>query len=580
MIKTKIICTIGPAVDDPDVMRQLIAGGVDVARMNFSHGTHEEHLKRLNQFRALCAELGQNIPVLLDTKGPEIRTGSFSSGDIEIIEGQSFTLTTQEIDGDSTRAHVNYKGLPGDLSPKDCILIDDGLVKFEVVSIDGSEINCVALNDGVIGGKKSVNVPGISLNLPALTQKDKDDLLFAIANDYDFIAVSFVRKKDDVTDVRRFVDEHDGGAIRIISKIECREGIDNLDEIILVSDGLMIARGDLGVEIPVEEIPAAQKAMIKRCHYAGKNVITATQMLDSMMRNPRPTRAEVTDIANAIYDGTSAIMLSGETASGKYPVESLRTMKRIAQTTESSIKYWKRFTNHDHSDKTSSVSYAISHATCTTAMDLNASVIVAVTASGHTAREISGFRPACPIVAATTNQKALMQLRLSWGVYPVLVDVVESTDDLFNVAVESARESGMVSDGDIIVVTAGVPVGISGTTNMLKVQMVGNILCHGVGIGTKLAGGPLCVVGHDAEAYAFERGNVLAIDEITDALLPIIRQCTALIVAGNDKDGKAEALAKVLEIPIITGAAGATSLLKPGTVVSVDAASGIIQCIE
>lgn len=580
MIKTKVVCTLGPAVDDPAVMRKLIQNGVDVARMNFSHGSHEEHFGRLTQFRALCAELGTSVPVLLDTKGPEIRLGEID-GDVEIKDGQAYTLTTEQVVGDNTRASVSYVNLPQDVVPGNAILIDDGLIKLEVQVVSGSEIACIARNSGKISSKKSINVPSVSLNLPALTEKDKADLLFAVENNYDFIAVSFVRKREDVAEIHRFLEEHGGREIRLISKIESREGVDNLDEIIRVSDGIMVARGDLGVEIPVEEIPVVQKDMIKRCYRAGKSVITATQMLDSMIRNPRPTRAEVTDVANAVYDGTSAIMLSGETANGKYPVQALQTMKRIAETTEKSINYWKRFQNFDHSANSSSIAYAISHATCTTAMDLNAKCIVAVTTSGTTAREVSSFRPACPIIAATTSVKALHQLNLSWGVQPVLIDVADSTDDLFNAAAESARKSGLASDGDIIVVTSGVPLGISGTTNMLKVQMIGNVLCRGTGIGTGSATGAVYVVGREScDSSIRPRGHIIVTNEISDAILPMIRQAAAVIVDGHDKEGKAITLAKALEIPILVDAYGAHNLLKTGTVVNVDAKLGIVQCIE
>ncbi len=578
MIRTKIICTIGPAVDNPDVMRQLIASGMDVARMNFSHGTQQEHLVRLKTFRALCEEMNAYIPVLLDTKGPEIRLGRFPDGAVELRAGQEYTLTTESCACDEKRACVTYAGLPQDVRTGDLILIDDGLVELEVKRVLGSEILCTAHNDGSINSKKSINVPGVSLRLPAFTQQDKSDILFAIDHDYDFIAVSFVRKKDDISEISRILEENDGESIKLIAKIESREGVQNLDEIIRVADGLMVARGDLGVEIPVEQIPIVQKDMIQRCYRASKPVITATQMLDSMIRNPRPTRAEVTDIANAIFDGTSAIMLSGETASGKYPIESIQTMRRIAETTENSIDYWKAFRSAEPGN-TSSITNAISHATCTTAMDLNASAIVAVTTSGGTARRISGFRPACPIVAATTDKKARRQLRLSWGVFPIFTDVVTATDDLFTIAAESAERSGFAQNGDIIVVTAGVPLDTSGTTNMLKVQMIGNTLCRGIGIGSGCVTGSLCVMKRNESCpISFSRHNILVIDEISDLALPVIRQSAAVIMVGPDKDGTAATLAKALEIPFLTDCDGAVKLLKSGTVVTVDAEKGTVQC--
>ncbi|MCL2023704.1 MAG: pyruvate kinase [Oscillospiraceae bacterium] len=576
MIKTKIICTLGPAVDNRGILRKLIRGGMDVARMNFSHGTHDEQLTRLNTFRELCAKECQNIPVLLDTKGPEIRLGVFPNGDVEIQEGQKYLLTTQEVDGDQNRASVSYKGLPNDLCVGNKISIDDGLVEFEVMKISGNEIHCVAKNSGTIGTRKGVNIPGATLSLPSMTQQDKLDIRFAVEHDYDFIAVSFVRTKYDIAEVRREIEEAGGGqGIRLIAKIENRDGVKNLDEIIRAADGIMIARGDLGVEMPVEEIPVVQKDMILRCYQASKPVITATQMLDSMMRNPRPTRAEVTDVANAVFDGTSAIMLSGETAVGKYPIEALEIMRRIAKSAEQSLDYWERFLQNEKRTE-SGITRAISHATCTTAMDLNATAIVAVTTSGGTARRISSFRPKCPIIAATTSKKALRQLRLSWGVYPVLSDVVHSTDELFSTAVDCAMTTQLVKNGDVIVVTAGVPLDISGTTNMLKVHLIGDVLCKGVGIGKRSAMGTVRLVDDRKTADIFARGDILVAEEITDMLLPLMPLAGALVLEGMDRDGQAATLAKTLGLPIVTEAEGATRLLKPGTMVTVDAGNGTV----
>ncbi|MDR1805867.1 MAG: pyruvate kinase [Clostridium sp.] len=576
MIKTKVICTLGPAADDKETMRALVLGGMDVARMNFSHGTHEEQLVRLKLLREVCAELEAHIPVLLDTKGPEIRLGVFPKGEVELKAGQSYTLTTEDVECDSHRAHVSFEGLPRDVKSGDSILLDDGLVELEVQRVSGRKIYCTAKNDGAIGTRKSVNVPGVSLSLPALTEQDKQDIRFAVENDYDFIAVSFVRKKEDIAEIRRELEEMGGQDIRLIAKIENREGVENLDEIIRASDGIMVARGDLGVEIPVEQIPVAQKDMILRCYRASKPVITATQMLDSMIRNPRPTRAEVTDVANAILDGTSAIMLSGETAMGKYPVESLQTMKRIAETTENSVDYWDKFLRNEVRTE-SGITHAISHATCTTAMDLNAAAIVAVTTSGSTARRISGFRPKCPIIAATTREKARRQLRLSWGVYPVLADVVGSTDELFSTAVDCAVNTGLVQNGDVIVVTAGVPLGISGTTNMLKVHLIGDVLCKGKGIGRRSAMGEVFRVTDKKSGESFNRGDILVAEEINDALLPLIPIAGGLVLDGADRDGQAATLAKALELPVIIEAEGAIQLLKSGTVVTVDAAKGVVR---
>ncbi|MDR1410152.1 MAG: pyruvate kinase [Oscillospiraceae bacterium] len=576
MIKTKIICTLGPAVDNREAMRALLEGGMDVARMNFSHGTHEEQLARLNMLRAVCAEIGTHIPVLMDTKGPEIRLGVFPGGEVDLQEGQSYILTTEEIDCDDKQAHVSYEGLPNDVKPGSTILLDDGLVELEVVRVSGRKIHCVTKNEGVVDTRKGVNVPGVSLSIPAMTEQDKEDIRFAVENDYDFIAVSFVRKKEDITEIRRELEDMGGQDIRLIAKIENREGVANLDEIIRVSDGIMVARGDLGVEMPVELIPVAQKDMILRCYRASKPVITATQMLDSMIRNPRPTRAEVTDVANAIFDGTSAIMLSGETAAGKYPIEALQTMKRIAESSENSVDYWDNFLRNEVRAE-SGITHAISHATCTTAMDLNAAAIVAVTTSGSTARRISGFRPKCPIIAATTSEKAQRQLRLSWGVYPVLANVVNSTDELFSTAVDCAVGTGLVQNGDVIVVTAGVPLGISGTTNMLKVHLIGDVLCKGKGIGTRSVMGAVCRVIDKRGAEAFGRGDIIVAEEINDTLLPLIPLAGGLVLEGADRDGQAETLAKALELPVIIEAEGAIQQLKSGTMVTVDAAKGAVR---
>lgn len=578
MIRTKIICTLGPAVDDPEILRRLVKSGMDVARMNFSHGTHGEQLERLTTLRKVCAELGEHIPVLLDTKGPEIRLGVFPCGPVELKEGQKYVLTTQEISCDESRAFVSYAGLPQDVSVGDMILADDGLVEMVVTSTTQDSIHCIVRNKGMLSSRKSINVPNVSLNLPSFTEQDRKDIQFAIENDYDFIAVSFVRRKEDILTIARLLEENGASGIKLIAKIENREGVENLDDIIRVADGIMIARGDLGVEIPLERIPILQKDMIHRCYRASKPVITATQMLDSMIRNPRPTRAEVTDVANAIFDGTSALMLSGETAAGKYPVQSLQTMQRIAQTTENSIEYWRNMRSVEM-NSTSTITNAISHATCTTAMDLNACAIVAVTTSGGTARRVSGFRPACPIVAATTSKKARRQLRLSWGVFPVLTDVVSATDDLFTTAAQAAQNSGFAQDGDIVVVTAGVPLATSGTTNMLKVQMVGNTLCRGNGIGSGQVTGSVLVMQHDESRPSTpNRNNILVLDEISDAALPVIRQSVAVVIAGEDKDGKAATLAKALEIPFITVCEGAMEVLKTGTVVTVDAKKGTVRC--
>jgi pyruvate kinase len=471
MRKTKIVCTMGPSTDVEGVITQLIEAGMDVARFNFSHGTHEEQKKRMDMVKEARTSCGKPVALLLDTKGPEIRTGDFEGGKVEIKEGQTFTLTAREVMGTSEITHITYADLHNDVRPGSTILIDDGLLEFEVQEIKGEDIVCTAKNNGFVSNHKGINVPNIHLNMPYMSEKDIDDIKFGIEMDVDFVAASFVRTAEDVKQIRKLLDENGGKDINIISKIENAEGLKNIDEIIDASDGIMVARGDMGVEIPGEEVPVAQKLIIKKVYHAGKQVITATQMLDSMIKNPRPTRAETTDVANAIYDGTSAIMLSGETAAGAYPVEAVKTMVRIAERTEQDIDYRKRFFQFDRKADPN-VTDAVCHATCTTAIDLNASAIVVVTKSGTSARMVSRYRPDCPIIAGTTSDKAYRQLNMSWGVTPVHLKEKNEVFELFDHAVEHSKNKGLLKPGDIAVVTAGVPLGVSGNTNMIKVQVV------------------------------------------------------------------------------------------------------------
>jgi pyruvate kinase len=472
MRKTKIICTVGPAVEEDSTLRQLMVMGMNVARLNFSHGNHAEHLVRVNKIKALREELHLPVALLLDTKGPEIRTGNFETGRVELKEKALVTLVPEHILGNEKTIEVSYADFYKDVCPGAHILIDDGLIELEVVDIEGTSVHCSVINGGPVSNHKSINLPGTTTNLPSLTQKDIDDIHFAVEHDFDFIAVSFVRKAADILDIRKILKDLDGSDIHLIAKIENREGIDHFDEILNAADGIMVARGDLGVEIPIQEVPTVQKYMIEKCYRIGKPSITATQMLDSMIRNPRPTRAEVSDVANAILDGTSAVMLSGETASGRYPLESLSMMVSIALQTEKSIDYWARFNVAKH-EMTASIANAISHATCTTAQDLKAAAIIAVTHGGRTARLISRFRPACPIIAPTVALRSYRQLALSWGVHPYLVPVAGSLDELFETGVSKAVESEVAGQGDIVVITGGSPVGMSGTTNTLKVQIIG-----------------------------------------------------------------------------------------------------------
>ena len=473
MRKTKIICTLGPAVDDEATIRALIAAGMDAARFNFSHGTHESHRAQLLKLKHARDEMGVPVAAILDTKGPEIRVKAFESGAVTLEKGSDFILTTDDVPGDAARVSVTYENLHREVAPGCRILVDDGLIELSVREIRGHDIVCTVDNGGPLSSNKSINIPGVHILLPSLTEKDKEDLKFAVENDFEFIAASFVRKASDVEDIRACLHQYGGDNIRIISKIENREGVENLDAIIAASDGIMVARGDLGVEIPAHEVPILQKKMIKATIRQGIPVITATQMLDSMIRNPRPTRAEVSDVANAVFDGTSCVMLSGETASGKYPVEALATMVDTVVAAEEAIDYWGRFREHEMLPGQTSITDAITHTCCLTAMDLRAQAILAPTQSGYTARVISRYRPQCPIVAICQSEKARRQLAISWGVHSFLTGFVDSTDRLFSMSVDVARKEGVVKPGETVVITAGVPIGESGTTNLVKAQVVG-----------------------------------------------------------------------------------------------------------
>ncbi|UQZ35925.1 pyruvate kinase [Paenibacillus sp. PK3_47] len=471
MRKSKIVCTIGPASESLENIKKLILAGMNVARLNFSHGDFEEHGNRIKTIRQASQELGKTVAILLDTKGPEIRTGKLEVEPIELVQDEYLTLTTEEILGDQNRISITYSDLPNDVQVGSTILIDDGLIGLTVVDIQGTEIKTRIVNGGTIKSKKGVNVPGVSISLPGITEKDTNDIIFGIGQDIDFIAASFVRKASDVLEIRELLEKHNASHIQIISKIENQEGVDNLDEILAVSDGLMVARGDLGVEIPAEDVPLAQKLMIKKCNIAGKPVITATQMLDSMQRNPRPTRAEASDVANAIFDGTDAIMLSGETAAGKYPVESVLTMSRIAEKAESALNHREIFMKQQIAQETT-VTEAISQSVAISALDLNAKAIISSTVTGHTARVVSKYRPKSQIIAVTTQERTMRQLSLVWGVTPVFGPEASSTDELLETARTGGKNSGLVKAGDLVVITAGIPLGRSGSTNLVKVDTI------------------------------------------------------------------------------------------------------------
>ena len=584
MRKTKIICTLGPSTDKDGVLRELVANGMNVARFNFSHGSHEEHKGRLDNLKAIRAELGKPVAALLDTKGPEIRLKEFKNG-VEMLEaGQTFTLTTREVEGTKEICSITYKDLPQDVHEGGTIMLDDGLIKLRITNVTDTDITCEVLNSGKIKNKKGVNVPGVHLSMPYLSQRDRDDIIFGVQQGFDFIAASFVRTAQDVYDIRNLLNEYDSN-IRIIAKIENREGVNNIDSILAAADAVMVARGDLGVEIDFTELPGIQKSVIDRSFSFGKPIVTATQMLDSMMVNPRPTRAEISDVANAIYDGTSAIMLSGETAAGAYPVEALKTMSAIAERTENEVHY-RDNRLVDASNGQISVSDATAHAACLTAKDVNASAIVTVSESGNTARLLSKYRPAQPIIACVMNEQVQRQLAISWGITPLMMPLAHSTDELIEMSTNLAKENGYLHDGELAVVTAGVPVGVSGTTNMIKIHMIGNCLATGVGIGPEgsalaNATGKACVCHNLDELRAkFKPGMVLVVPSTSNEMLSYVRDAAAIVVEEPGLNSHAAIAGKALLKPAIVGAAGATSHIRDGLMVAVDCAHGSVQRLQ
>lgn len=574
-IKTKIVCTLGPATDDENTLESMIIAGMNVARINFSHGTYPEHKRRAEQVRRASEKLGMPVAIMLDTKGPDVRVGKIEDGKAILMTDDVFVLTTLPVSGDSEKVQVLYDKLPQKISVGDIILIDDGLVKMEVVDKSETDIICKVIIGGAISSNKSVNVPSVKLDIPFLRENDINDICFAIENDFDFVAASFTRQAVDVLAIKKIIEDN-GGDMRIIAKIENFEGIENIDEIIKVSDGVMVARGDLGVEIPFEEIPALQKIIIKKVLEAGKPAITATQMLESMITTLRPTRAEITDVANAIYDGTSAIMLSGETAVGKYPVEAVETMFRIAKKTEEDINYKKRLSLAE-SPELANVTNAISHATCTTAHDLGAAAIVTLTITGTTARMISKYRPACPIIGCTSRLKTLRFMCLSWGVIPIYLERMEDSDELFDTAVEKAVETGIVHNGEMVVITAGLPLGVEGATNSLKVSIVGHILISAKGVTSKSASAPVCVCSgiKDALKY-FNDGDILVMSETNNDLLPILKRASGIVIEAASASSHGAVVGLTLDKPVIYAAHNATQILKNGSVVTLDPQNGLI----
>ena len=577
MRKTKIICTLGPASDSPEMIRQLMLSGMNGARFNFSHATHEYAKEKLAVVKQLRQELKLPVATILDTKGPEIRIGTFKNHKVELKEGQLFTLTTEEVEGTENQVSITYKDLPKDIEEGRTVLLDDGLIEMKVMTKTETTIVCRVENGGMISDRKGINVPGTKLSMPFISERDRSDIIFGIEEGFDCIAASFTRNAEDILAVRKILDEHDCHSINIIAKIENAEGVENIDQILRVVDGIMVARGDMGVEIPLEDVPILQKKLIKKAYLAGKQVITATQMLDSMIKNPRPTRAESTDVANAIYDGTSAIMLSGETAAGSYPVEALKTMVRIAERTEEAIGYIHRFQSRE-SIANFDVTNAISHATCTTAHDLGASAIITVTMSGVTARQLSKFRPASPIVACTNRETVYHQLSLSWGVIPMQIETETDSESLFEHAVEAAQRAGLVHSGDLVVITAGVPLGVSGTTNMMKVDVVGHVLVTGEGVTEKQVTARVCVAEtvEDMEER-FQEGDIIVTHNTSNDWIEYLHTAGGVITEQPGINSHAAIVGLAMNKPVIVGAQNATKILKTGSVVLLDAEKGLVS---
>ncbi|AZB43908.1 pyruvate kinase [Bacillus sp. FJAT-42376] len=578
MRKTKIVCTIGPASESVEKLTDLMNAGMNVSRLNFSHGDFEEHGNRIKNIREASRLTGKTVAILLDTKGPEIRTHSMQDGAIELETGKEIIVSMKEVTGTTEKFSISYEGLVDDVHPGSTILLDDGLIGLEVIDVNKSagEIRTKIMNSGTLKNKKGVNVPGVSVNLPGITEKDAKDIVFGIEQGVDFIAASFVRRASDVLEIRELLEEHKATDIQIIPKIENQEGVDNIDEILEVSDGLMVARGDLGVEIPAEEVPLVQKDLIKKCNALGKPVITATQMLDSMQRNPRPTRAEASDVANAIFDGTDAIMLSGETAAGQYPVEAVQTMHNIASRAETALDY--KGTLSKRREQTGmTITDAIGQSVAHTALNLNVSAVVTPTESGHTARMISKYRPQAPIVAVTSCDSVSRKLALVWGVFSKTGTKAGSTDEMLENAVQESIQTGIVKHGDLIVITAGVPIGEAGTTNLMKVYIVGDILAKGQGIGRKSAFGKVVIANNAEEASAKMTEGAILVTRGTDRdMMDALNKASALIAEEGGLTSHAAVVGLSLGIPVIVGVENAASILEDGMEITVDGTRGAI----
>lgn len=577
MRKTKIICTIGPATESVEMLVKLIEAGMNVARLNFSHGSHEEHGARIVNIREASRRTGKDIAILQDLKGPEIRLGLFEGGKVMLEQGKPFTLVTEECLGTAERAYVQHPGLVNDVRPGDTILMDDGNLNVLVNEVTATEVRCTVVVGGPLSNRKKCNLPGKPVSLPALAERDAADIRFAVEQGMDIVAGSFIRKAQDVLEIRKII-ESAGGDQLIISKIESQEGYDNLEEILQVSDGLMVARGDLGVEVPAEEVPIMQKRMIERCNFLGKPVITATQMLESMITKPVPTRAEASDVANAIFDGTDCIMLSAETASGSYPINAVNTMDRVACRTEQSLDYVGILNRKRRlAGALSNVTDAISHATVTTAADLEARAIITATASGFTARNVSKYRPQAQIIAVTPSAKAARRLNgLNWGVQAVVREEMENTDALIERSVEAAVSTGLVQDGELVVITAGVPVGIQGTTNLIKVHMVGEVLASGTGIGRRLVAGAARVVRTAADAERVAPGEIVVVLSAESDVMSALERAAGIVAEEGGLTSQAAVVGLSLGIPVVVGASGATERITDGQLITVDTIHGLV----
>lgn len=578
MRKTKIVCTLGPATNDVEIMKQLIQNGMDAARINFSHGTYETHAETIAKLKQAREELNAPIPLILDTKGPEIRVKTFKEDKVRLEEDATFTLTTREVEGDVHIVSVTYADLPKDVHRGSRILIDDGLIELKVEDITETDVVCKVVNGGVVKSRKGVNLPGVEVNLPSLMEKDIEDLKFGVENGFDIVAASFIRSAEDVLKIRRVLEENGGGQMHIISKIENQQGVENIDKILEASDGIMVARGDLGVEIPPEEVPLVQKILIAKANRIGKPVITATQMLESMVHSPRPTRAEANDVANAIFDGSDAIMLSGETAAGAYPLEAVATMARIALKAESAVDYAAKLANTTEPARVN-ITNAISMAACATAAELKTAAITTVTKSGFTARMISRYRPACPLIASTSDETVWRQMNLIWGCKPMLYTGELPRGGVFDTALEIAVKSGLLKNGDTVVSALGMPLGFSGATNTLRVDIVGDVLCKGKGVGTKRATGTARVItARDGVERTFHQGDILVTTATDSSFMPYIRKAAAIVVGPLDQNANshAEVAGMALDIPVIVCNAKVVDFIPAHSLITVDAKKGFV----